>query len=63
MRTDIGLFLKCLADEKACSENTLSAYSNDLNQLASFVEVKCLEKGVTPCWTQLDKNMLVQYML
>ncbi|MEW6142006.1 MAG: tyrosine-type recombinase/integrase [Chloroflexota bacterium] len=63
MKKDIELFLKYLATEKACSENTLSAYSNDLGQLASFVQVKSLEKGTKPSWVQLDKDVVIQYML
>lgn len=63
MKKDIELFLKYLAVEKACSENTLSAYNNDLNQLASFVQARSLEKGAKPSWAQLDKDVLIQYML
>jgi len=63
MKKDIELFLKYLATEKACSDNTLSAYNNDLNQLALFVQARRLEKGAKPNWAQLDKDVLVQYML
>lgn len=63
MKEEIELFLKYIATEKACSENTLSAYNNDLNQLASFIEMKCHERGVSPSWEQLDKQALIDYML
>lgn len=38
MRKDVGTFLEYLADSKGCSQNTLAAYSNDLNQLMTFIE-------------------------
>jgi len=63
MKKDIEHFLKYLATEKSCSDNTLSAYSNDLNQLASFIQAKSLEKEGNPSWAQLDKDVLIQYML
>ncbi len=62
MKNDIELFLKYLAAEKACSDNTLSAYNNDLSQLASFIQTRSLEKAARPSWAQLDKDALVQYM-
>ena len=34
----MGTFLEYLADSKGCSQNTLAAYSNDLNQLMTFIE-------------------------
>jgi integrase/recombinase XerD len=40
VKEDIRAFLKHLAGEKDCSENTLAAYRNDLNQLLSFAEVE-----------------------
>lgn len=38
MRKDVDTFLEYLADSKGCSQNTLAAYSNDLNQLMTFIE-------------------------
>jgi len=38
MRKDVGTFLEYLTDSKGCSQNTLAAYSNDLNQLMTFIE-------------------------
>lgn len=37
MKNDIDAFLKYLADSQNCSQNTLAAYRNDLNQLAAFI--------------------------
>ncbi len=37
MRQDIDAFLEYLTKKKGCSQNTLAAYHNDLNQLASYV--------------------------
>lgn len=62
MKKDIDVFLKYLADQKGCSENTLSAYNNDLNQLASFVQAKNPASDSLPAWSQLDTRLLVDYM-
>jgi integrase/recombinase XerD len=63
MKDCIELFLNYLATEKGCSQNTLAAYSNDLNQLADFVRAKSLERGSRPSWSELNGEMLTTYML
>ena len=37
MKEGIDAFLKYLADSQGCSQNTLAAYRNDLNQMAAFL--------------------------
>jgi integrase/recombinase XerD len=38
MGKDVEIFLKYLAGSKRCSQNTVAAYRNDLNQLMAFIE-------------------------
>jgi integrase/recombinase XerD len=63
MNDCVELFLNYLATEKGCSQNTLAAYSNDLNQLADFVRARSLERGSRPGWDELNGDMLTTYML
>jgi integrase/recombinase XerD len=57
MRKDVGTFLEYLADNKGCSQNTLAAYSNDLNQLMTFVETN-KGKGVLESNDEMLKDYL-----
>jgi integrase/recombinase XerD len=63
MKDCVELFLNYLATEKGCSQNTLAAYSNDLNQLAEFVRAQSLARGSRPSWDELNGEMLTTYML
>ena len=62
MKGDIDIFLDYLSREKRCSENTLCAYKNDLNQLAGFVQAKTAETGAQPCWAGLDPGLVIDYV-
>ena len=53
MRQQIDDFLHDLEAEKDCSENTISAYRNDLTQFSEFIT-----QGVQT-WQEVDKNSLV----
>ncbi len=55
VKEDVKAYLKYLASEKNCSENTLAAYRNDLNQLLAFTEAA----GTV----LLDSNFLRNYLL
>jgi len=57
MRKDVDTFLEYLADSKGCSQNTLAAYCNDLNQLMTFIETNKGE-GVIESNDELLKNYL-----
>lgn len=57
MRKDVGTFLEYLTDSKGCSQNTLAAYSNDLNQLMTFIETNKGE-GVIESNDELLKDYL-----
>jgi integrase/recombinase XerD len=63
MKKEITLFLQHLSDRKGCSSNTLAAYNNDLNQLASFVQSRIRDGKTASGWSNLDKYALAQYML
>lgn len=60
MQDQIDAFLTYISEEKGYSNNTLAAYSNDLHQLANFLET--LNPPVTS-WAQVDKDTLVDFIL
>lgn len=62
MEEDINAFLDYLASEKGYSENTLAAYSNDLNQLAAFIEAQGDSGGSNSAWPRLDNELLTEYL-
>ena len=56
MRRRIDDFLHYLETEKQCSENTISAYRNDLNQFVDFAAKE------TSSWEEIRKSNLVAYV-
>ena len=56
MRQQIDDFLQYLETEKGCSENTTSAYRNDLTQFFEFIEQAASD------WYEVDKTNLVSYV-
>jgi integrase/recombinase XerD len=58
MKQDIETFLEYLAKEKGYSQNTLTAYRNDLNQLMAYVEAE-KKKGIIKSTTTLLKSYLL----
>ncbi len=63
MREAIDNFLNYLTVEKGFSQNTESAYRNDLYQLASFAEEEAAKRGITPSWAGFDRQGLLTYLL
>jgi integrase/recombinase XerD len=63
MRQEIQSFLNHLSIEKGFSKNTTEAYSNDLHQLASFVEELAMGQGYETRWSAVDRNLLINYIL
>ena len=63
MKEDINGFLNYLAVEKGFSENTLSAYHNDLYQLANFVEGEAARCGSVPSWASFSRQWMLSYLL
>lgn len=57
MNEQIGTFLDYISVEKGYSENTLSAYRNDLYQFASFLE------GRTADWAEVDQDLIMEYIM
>jgi len=55
---DIDRFLKFVTVQKRFSENTVTAYKNDLDQLADFVSGKSIRS-----WSQLNQQGLMEYIL
>ena len=58
MKEDIETFLKYLVKEKDCSQNTLTAYHNDLNQLVAYIESE-KTKGIIKSNVELLKSYLL----
>ena len=63
MKEAIKTFLNYLAVEKGFSENTLSAYQNDLFDLVGFVEKKAAKQGVMSSWADFDRQEVLSYLL
>ncbi len=58
MKQGIDSFLRHLATEKNFSANTVAAYSNDLLQMADFLQ----SKGVKE-WSDVDHQMIMSYFI
>jgi integrase/recombinase XerD len=63
MRDLVDAFLNYLAIEKGFSANTVSAYRNDLGQLAGFIEGMAAAKGFKAEWLSVDRNLLINYII
>ena len=59
MHQNIESFLGYLASEKGYSNNTLSAYRNDLNQMADFIAAE-EGKGLIESYDDMLKSYLLQ---
>jgi len=58
MKEDIKTFLEYLATKKNCSQSTLAAYRNDLNQLMAYIEAE-RAKGIIKSSGELLKSYLL----
>ena len=63
MKEEINSFLNYLTVEKGFSENTLDAYRNDLQQLASFAGEEAAKQGLIPSWVNFSRQAMLSYML
>ena len=63
LREAINSFLNYLAVEKGFSGNTITAYHNDLYQLANFVEEEAAKRGFTPSWSDFGRQGILSYLL
>ncbi len=63
MKGDIESFLTHLTVEKGFSKNTISAYRNDLYQLADFVEQEATKHGSTASWANFDRQGMISYLI
>lgn len=61
MKQSVNEFLQHLVVERGFSQNTLDAYSNDLNQFRGFVAGQ-LRDGDREVWRQVDINLLNDYI-
>ena len=63
MREEINSFLNYLTVEKGFSENTVEAYRNDLQQMASFAEEEANKQSRMPSWANFSRQGMLSYML
>lgn len=63
MREEINSFLNYLTVEKGFSGNTVEAYRNDLQQLASFAEEEANKQSLMPSWANFSRQGMLSYML
>jgi integrase/recombinase XerD len=63
VKEEINSFLNYLAVEKGFSGNTLDAYRNDLQQLASFAGEEAAKQGLIPSWENFSRQEMLGYML
>jgi len=62
VKEDIERFLTYLSVEKGFSANTLSAYRNDLTQLAAFAEENN-KRGSPASWASFNRQIMLNYQL
>ena len=62
MRESIDRFLGYMTVERGVSPNTVSAYRNDLRQLAEFVADRLPDSG-TKGWSAVDAHTIALYLL
>ena len=63
MKEEINSFLNYLTVEKGFSVNTLDAYRNDLQQLASFAGEEAAKQGLISSWENFSRQTMLSYML
>ena len=63
MREEINSFLNYLTVEKGFSGNTVEAYRNDLQQMASFAEEEANKQSLMPSWANFSRQGMLSYML
>jgi integrase/recombinase XerD len=63
VKEEINSFMNYLTVEKGFSGNTLDAYKNDLQQLASFAGEEAAKQGLTPSWENFSRQEMLSYML
>jgi len=62
MEEEIGHFLNFLSVEKGSSNNTITAYRNDLEQFRAYALGRCAN-GDRPLWPQMDRSALLDFIL
>lgn len=63
LKQDIDRFLNYLTVEKGFSPNTVSAYRNDLTQLADFAQDEASNKNLAPTWVNFGRQGVLGYQL
>ncbi|MDD5082548.1 MAG: site-specific tyrosine recombinase XerD [Dehalococcoidales bacterium] len=63
LKEDIEKFLSYLRVEKGFSGNTISAYRNDLYQMADFAEAEINKQGLAPLWANFGRQGMLSYVL
>ena len=63
MEREVDRFLSTFSAEKGFSNNTISAYRNDLTQFAAFVVRETAGSGLEPEWPLVDRSLIVSYII
>jgi len=63
VKEDIDIFLNYLKVEKGFSENTWSAYKNDLYQMADFAVKEVGNRGEMPSWANFKRQDMLSFLL
>jgi integrase/recombinase XerD len=63
LKDDIEIFLNYLTVEKGYSENTTSAYRNDLIDMSDFAEKETTKKNTMPTWENFGRQGVLSYLL
>jgi integrase/recombinase XerD len=63
VKEEISSFLNYLTVEKGFSGNTLDAYRNDLQQMATFAGEGAAKEGSAPAWANFNRQTMLGYML
>lgn len=63
MTEDVDKFLTYLTVEKGFSQNTISAYHNDLYQMAEFAREEAEDKSLPPSWAGFGRQGTLSYLL
>jgi integrase/recombinase XerD len=63
VKEDIESFLNYLTVEKGYSDNTITAYRNDLSDLVDFTQAEAARKNSMPTWENFGRQGVLSYLI